>query len=252
MPTFLRFLGSRAFFVNLSIALVGIVLLGWATLTWLDVYTAHGQEIRVPVLKGFQMIQARDIVARQHLNLQITDSLYVPDRQPGEILEQDPLPNSTVKENRIIYVSIVSGHVPKVSLPPLLDLTLRQAELTLGNVGLKKGKVIERSDIASTHVLEAQLGGKPIAAGTLLPKGATIDLVVGMGATETETILPDLTGYNLADVQEIVSGNGLNVGNVEYLGAIRDSSAALVVKQDPAFTPDTKVLPGTYVNIWLR
>jgi len=247
-----RFFLSRPFWLHLALALVGFFLICWATLAWLAVWTAHGQEIRVPLIRGLQMEQARAVAAKQELNIQVTDSVFVDGAQAGEILEQDPLPNSTVKQNRIIYVTIASGKVPRIGLPPLVDLTLRQAELTLSNVGLKKGKVIERSDIASTHILDVQLNGRHLEAGTFIPRGSSIDLVVGSGAIEQETIMPDLTGLSYHEAEEVLSSSGLNLGNVNFMGAILDSNAALVVRQEPPFESDKKILPGSYINIWLR
>ena len=57
MGHFFRFLVSKVFLINLLIALLLISGGLFATLSYLDSYTLHGQEIEVPELVGIHVTE---------------------------------------------------------------------------------------------------------------------------------------------------------------------------------------------------
>ncbi|MGA2824085.1 MAG: PASTA domain-containing protein, partial [Bacteroidales bacterium] len=106
----------------------------------------------------------------------------------GTVLHQDPYPDSRVKENRKIYLTIVSTIPEKTSMPDLKFLTLRQAINTLESCGLKTGKIFYIPSFDADAVQQQMYNGKVIAAGTHLDKGSVIELTVGMGSKGQEEI----------------------------------------------------------------
>ena len=98
------------------------------------------------------------------------------------ILRQDPYPNSKVKTNRKIYLTIVSTNPEKTIMPDLKYLTLRQAVSILESTGLKTGRISYIPTFDQDAVQQQSFEGRVIDPGTKLDKGSVIDLTVGMGS----------------------------------------------------------------------
>ena len=52
-----------------------------------------------------------DVLKQQGFEYKI-DSVYVLDQPPGAVIEQDPDPGTNVKENRTIYLTVVTQIAP--------------------------------------------------------------------------------------------------------------------------------------------
>ena len=186
MNNFFQFLKSKIFLINLLIALVLIASVFGFTYRWLDKYTKHGETISVPDLRGLSPEKVKDFLKDKHLRYEIVDSIYELKKRKGTVIEQDPLTDSKVKENRTIYLTVNAKMPPQVKMPNLMDVSYRQAEAILQTYGLKVGEVIYKPDLAKNAVLAQQYRGKEIKPETMIPKGAVIDLVLGDGLANDE------------------------------------------------------------------
>jgi beta-lactam-binding protein with PASTA domain len=130
--------------------------------------------------------------------------VYHEEYPPLTVLRQFPKAGATVKQNRIIYVSINPVLPPMVPMPDLANpnnTTSRiGAEAILKSNGLRRGRIIQRPHIDLNLVLEMRYQGKPILTGTKIPKGSVIDLVVGDGNGPSDFLLGSLINdrYRLA------------------------------------------------------
>jgi len=248
MSKFGSYLKTKSFRYNLLGAIgtvIAIVLIAFFSLGF---YTRHGEGIPVPVVTGMSVDRAIETLKDQGFDYQI-DSIYVADKEPGTIVEQDPDAGTNVKVNRIIYLTMVTRLSPPVSLPDLTDQNYIEAVATLQNYGLKVGDTTTKPDIAN-HVLEVHFGGQVIKPGTKLPKGSKVDLVLGNGQGASEVDIPDLVNQDLDAARFAIKGAGLTVGTIEYQGSISDSTNLTVVAQFPAKTDSvTKVSLGTRINL---
>jgi beta-lactam-binding protein with PASTA domain len=224
---------------------VGIVLIVFFSLSF---YTHHGEGIPVPQVSGMPVEKAIATLHDQGFDYKI-DSVYVLDKPPGTITQQDPDAGTNVKEGRVIYLTMVTRLAPNVQLPDLTDNTYREAVATLANYGLKVGDTTFRSDIAN-HVLEVRFSGQIIRAGDKLPKGSVVDLVLGDGQGASEVDIPELVSLDLDAAKFAIKGSGLTIGNISYRGAVTDSANLIVVQQFPAKTDSvSKTSRGTRVNL---
>lgn len=248
MNKFWIYLKTRQFRNTLLMAVGSLVVVVLIIFFSLGFYTRHGEGIPVPQLKGLSVEKAMDILKEQGFEYKI-DSVYVLDQPPGAVVEQDPDAGTNVKENRTIYLMVVTRLAPPVSLPDLESYTYREAVATLSNYGLKVGDTTTKPDIAN-HVLEVHFGGQIIKPGTKLPKGSKIDLVLGNGAGPNEVAIPDFTNQDLDGVKFAIRQSGLTLGTITYQGTITDSTNVVVVAQSPMKTDSaTKVSLGTRVNL---
>ncbi len=245
---FWAYLKTKQFRINLLLAICSVFAVILIVFFSLGIYTRHGSGIPVPQLKGLSIEKAMDLLKDQGFQYKI-DSVYVLDQPPGSVIEQDPDAGTNVKENRTIYLTIVTRLAPPIALPDLEPYTYREAAAIIANYGLKIGDTISRPDIAN-HVLEVRFAGQPIKAGDKLPKGSRIDLVLGNGAGPSEVDIPDLVNQDFSTAKFLLKGAGLTLGVVTYEGTITDSASTVVTAQTPAKTDSlNKVSIGTRINL---
>ncbi|HMJ67813.1 MAG TPA: PASTA domain-containing protein [Cyclobacteriaceae bacterium] len=202
---FLRKKTLGAVLANLAIAFFLLTLIGICYFfIYLPNATNHGDSITVPDLAGMKYDELEVFLTKYELRFEVEDSVYHGEYPPLTVLRQFPKAGATVKQNRIIYVSINPVMPPMVPMPDLANpnnTTSRiGAEAILKSNGLKRGRIIQRPHIDLNLVLEMRYQGKKIEAGTRIPKGSVIDLVVGDGNGPSDFVLGSLTRnrYNLA------------------------------------------------------
>ena len=179
---FFHFVFSKRFLKHFiaSLGILGVLI--WIVFLLLSTYTKHGQYIDVPQFAGQNIEQITNDPAYSDFEFVVIDSVFDLKSQKGMILRQDPYPNSKVKTNRKIYLTIVSTNPEKTSMPDLKYLTLRQAVSILESTGLKTGRISYIPSFDQDAVQQQSFGGLVIEPGTKLDKGSVIDLTVGMGS----------------------------------------------------------------------
>jgi len=249
MTKFFQYLRTDSFRKNLIAALVGLTVFFLLIAFGLRQYTRHNEAVLVPELKGLLVNDAVKQLEAMGFRYEV-DSVYQMDARPGLVIEQDPDPQTKVKKHRTLYLTIITRTAPEVAFPDLIEKTFVEAKAMLNNHGLRLGDTVYIPDIARDVVLDVKFGGERLNAGRMIPKGSTIDLVLGDGRGASEVQVPDLIGLTLEQVRFALQGNSLTLGNVNYMGPIIDTAAATVISQTP--TPDApKVSIGTPVNIAL-
>ena len=179
---FFHFVFSKTFLKHFlaSLGILGVLI--WIVFILMNTYTKHGQYIDVPQFAGQNIEQIKSDPAYSDFEFVVIDSVFDLKSQKGMILRQDPYPNSKVKTNRKIYLTIASVNPEKTSMPDLKYLTLRQAVSILESTGLKTGRISYIPAFDQDAVQQQSLDGKVIESGTKLDKGSVIDLTVGMGS----------------------------------------------------------------------
>jgi beta-lactam-binding protein with PASTA domain len=78
--------------------------------------------------------------------------------------------------------------------------------------------------------------GKSVKAGTKIPIGTVVSLVLGAGIAVTEVPIPDLFGMRLADARVVLEANGVQMGSVVLDGDVSqsDTAAAFIYRQNPS------------------
>ncbi|NCD71901.1 PASTA domain-containing protein [Mucilaginibacter agri] len=249
MSKFWTYLKTKSFRNNFLAAIGTVVFVLLVAYFSLGYYTRHGEGVPVPQLKGMNIDRAAALLEQQGFKYQV-DSVYVLDHDPGTVIEQDPDAGTNVKENRTIYLTVVTKLAPNIALPDVEQSTFREAEATLSNFGIKIGDTTYRSDIARDRVLEIRFGGQVIKPGTKLPKGSKVDLVLGDGGGASEVDIPELINLDLDAAKFAIKGAGLTIGTIMYSGAITDSTNVIVTAQSPMKTDSlSKTSIGTRINL---
>ena len=249
MAKFISYLKTKSFRNNLIAAVTTVIVLLMIAFFSLRYYTKHGQGLDVPSLKGLSYAQA--ISKLDDLGLRYAvDSVYVMDKPPGIVIDQDPDAGTFVKDNRTIYLTINTALAPNVTFPDIEFKSLREVQPMLEGFGLKIGDTTYKSDVSRDVVLSASFGGQAIKAGQSLPKGSRIDLVLGDGRGNEEVDIPALIGLTVDEAKFSLKGAMLTLGTITYEGEITDSASATIVMQVPMLTDSlSKVKIGTPINV---
>jgi beta-lactam-binding protein with PASTA domain len=235
---------------NILIAIAIVVALSWIALLSIDYYTHHGETEVVPDLHGSYVEEAEILLAKQGLTVQIIDSVYVRDKKLGTIIEQNPAPNSLVKSNRPIYVTINSRQVRQVTLPDVSDVSYRQALAMLQSVGITVSSVEYAPSDYKDLVTNVKYKGRSLLPGTRIPEGSSIILVVGSGEGELAVAVPIIKGMGIEKATEALSAASFVVGAVEYDVTPNGNEADYIIyRQRPA--AGSSVPSGTKVDIYL-
>lgn len=251
MSKFIAYLKTKSFRTNIIAALltvVGLLLVAFFSLRY---YTKHGQGLNVPLVKGLSFEQAVRKLEDAGLKYEV-DSVFIMDQPAGIVIDQDPDPNTFVKDNRTIYLTINAGKIPNTKFPDIAFKTLREAQAVIESSRLKLGDTTYKPDVSRDVVLEATFGGQPIQPGDIIPVGSRINLVLGDGRGNEDVDIPQLTGLTVDEAKFSLKGSNLSLGNIFYEGNITDSANAVIIKQDPMPVDSlTKVAIGTKINITL-
>lgn len=241
------------FLLNLSAAVVLLFIGGYFVLSRLDDYTSHGKYIAVPAFQMLSPEEAGRIAEKNNLRVMVTDSLYDDAAEPGVVLEQYPLNGAHVKANRLIQL-IVNAHSPeKVPFPQLNNAPYRQSMQTLQAKGFRVGKISYAPSEFRNLVLGLQYKGETVLPGTLLQKGAVIDLVLGDGGGRNRVATPRLQGLQLSQALATLKESYLNTGEIIPDGSVQGSGTAMAVvymqSPDPESQPEIEA--GTYVQLYI-
>ncbi len=240
----------KGFLLNIAVVLV---LLAGAVLYFFFGYlpskTNHGETITVPDLQGLSVDNVESYVTQRNLRYEVDDSTYSEDFPPLTILKQYPPAGSKVKEGRKIFISVNRVAPPSVPIPDLVNQSsLRNAEAVLKSNELKRGQIDYKPSPFLNLVLEMHFEGKPIQAGQRVPKGSTIDLVVGNGYSRSNIPTPDLIGQDFGDASFIILGSSLKIGQVTVDGDTTGQSS-IVIRQQPESGREIKI--GDPVDLWI-
>lgn len=251
MSKFTDYLKTKSFRTNLITAICTVAVLLMIAFFSLRYYTKHGEGLNVPELKGLTLSQAVERLEELGLRYEI-DSVYIMDKTPGMVTDQDPEANTFVKDNRTIYLTVNTALAPNVKFPDIENKSFREAKSILESYRLKLGDTTYKPDVARDVVLEAFFGGQTIKTGELLPSGSTISLTLGDGRGSEDVELPNVMGFPLDEAKFSLRGSMLTIGTIYYEGVVTDSATAVVIGQFPV-PADTvvKVKIGSPVNLIL-
>lgn len=131
---------SGKFWANIAAMLLVVVLLCLGVKFGIDIYTHHGEEIKVPDIKHKQASDAKQLLANRGLEMQVVDTGYVKTLPSDCVLDQMLAPGTMVKRGRIVYVVVNSAHSPMLTLPEIIDnSSYREAQANLMAMGFKVG-----------------------------------------------------------------------------------------------------------------
>jgi beta-lactam-binding protein with PASTA domain len=249
------YLTGKPLWVNILVGLVAVFLLLLIFALSLNALTHHGESLTVPAVTGKKLPDVQGLLDEKGFDVVVQDSVYYDSLPPLTIIKQVPEADAVVKVNRTIYVTINRVVPPDIDMPNLVGYSLRNAEMTLQNLGLRLGDTTSRPDFAKNSVLEQTFNGAAIAPGTKIKVGSTISLVVGSGVGNENMLVPTLVGLSYSEARILAEAQGLTIGAVIPSPLVRDTATAFVVRQSPNATDEQgrayRIRPGQMIDVWL-
>ena len=243
---------GKPLWVHILTGLGIVILLIVVFLQSLHFITRHDKTLTIPAVTGKSFADARKILESKGFEVELQDSMYNDTAKPLSVLRQFPEAEAVVKVNRTVYLTINQSKAPLIEMPNLEGLSFRSAEITMTQYGLKLEDTMYKADFAKNSVLEQQYNGDRIKAGTKIPQGSKLVLILGSGLGHEDFSVPDLVGLTYNDAKVLLESNGLNVGTV--IPSIDPN--AFVGRQSPDhITADgrvNRIRQGQSVDLWLQ
>jgi serine/threonine-protein kinase len=234
---------SKKYLVIPAVLIITLVILLLIVDNFVLPYVVSAEEMRVPNVIGLKKDDAIKKLNDIGLNPIVQTSRYDERFKKDHVIFQKPLPNTTVKINRRVYLT-VSGGVQTVTMPFLINKTVRDAQLTLNRLGLILSQIEQvESELPPDLIVEQQyLEGKE------LPKGTEVWIKVSIGPELGMVRVPNVLGKSLVEAENILRGMSLKIGIKTYI----QSTTLLpntVVDQQPS--ENTLVAVGDSINVVL-
>ncbi len=172
---------SKLLWGNLAAMAVVVLLLALGVKYGLDLYTHHGERIRIPRLIHMKEADAKHILQEMDLLMVVTDTGYVKTLPANVILEQNPDAGEEVKAGRTVYVTINAANSPTITLPDVIDnSSLREAMAKLTAMGFRLGPP-QFVDGEKDWVYGILVDGRHVVYGDKIPIDATLIIQAGNG-----------------------------------------------------------------------
>ena len=250
-----KFITDRPFWVNVLAVILLTLLLIWGFLQLLGVITKHGSYLTVPSVTAKTTADAVKILEKSGFEVVIQDSVYTDTAKMGIVLKQFPEPNSTVKVNRVVLLTINRSTLPMLDMPALQGKSLGYALEILRRSHLLVGDTTYKPDFMMGSVLEQRYNGNIITSGAKIPWGSKIDMIIGGGLSNDQVPVPSLIGLTYGEAKMVLEQNGIMLASTVVDPGITDTTNAFVYKQNPPKLTDDKrtvyIRSGQVMDVWV-
>lgn len=213
-------------------------------------YTRHDVSVNVPGVVGEPFEEAQQALEERGLRVERIAGQYNPDLPRGVVSDQNPPPNSSVKPDRRVYLTVNIGRTPMVRVPSLEGSSVREARNRLQAVGLEVEDVRPDS-IPSPY--ENTITRQEPASGDSLSRGESVTLWYSTGLGDEYVTVPDVTGLTVEEATEELLDLKLRSVLVRASGEETDESESEdreVVRQSPE--ADTQIRQGGEIRLFLE
>ena len=207
LSEFINKFKSKYLWGNLIAMFLVFVLLCVGVKFGIDIYTHHGEAIRVPDIRYKKIEDATRILDDAGLQIVVTDTGYVRSLPADCILEQTPVFGELVKSGHVIYVTINSDHSPRITVPDVIDnSSLREAMAKLTAMGFKLGSP-EYIPGEEDWVYGILVKGRHVVAGDKVSIDDTLIIQVGNGRRDTSDSF-DIVDTISHSKEDVIEGEG--------------------------------------------
>ncbi len=175
-------------------------------------YVKHSDTVKVPKITGMNYIEAKKLIEEGGLRIQQGDIKFDENIPIGQIMDQNPPGDETVKYGRRIYVTICGGEQLS-DVPNLRGKSLRDAKFSLEQRGLKLGETVRKN---TNEYPEDFVISQIIQPGSKVKRNSALDLILSDGPVVGDLLVPSLTGKNLEEAKKIITDSKLKIGKITY------------------------------------
>jgi serine/threonine-protein kinase len=184
-------------------------------------------EVQVPAVTGLTLSAGLDVLNAAELDLEVQGFVYSDEVPENFIVRQRPEAGRIVKAGRSVGV-VLSRGAERHPTPDLRGTPLEDARILLEEAGLKPEVVLRLARGPRDEVL-----GQGIDPGRLLPREASVPLVVSEGPRPVLLRMPRLEGGTLEAALAGLDERGLRVERIEEVKLDDPERQGHVVSQEP-------------------
>ncbi|HZW53277.1 MAG TPA: Stk1 family PASTA domain-containing Ser/Thr kinase [Candidatus Elarobacter sp.] len=199
---------------------------------------APAKDIAMPDLRGQSANRAQQQLIALGLQAKVTNEPSDSVAQ-DHVIRQDPAPGTKLARNDTVAL-VVSGGLPRVSVPDVKGYSADDAQRTLQNAKLK-AKVVAAFDAS---VPKDQVIDVNPAVGTSVRQNSTITLTVSKGVQPIA--VPRVVGHTVDDARRMLSALGLTL-NVDQRSSSDTIPANVIESQNP--DPGASAAPNSGVSV---
>jgi serine/threonine-protein kinase len=162
------------------------------------------------------------------LNTKVNGSEYSQQFPKNHVTYQEPDPGSEIKKDRDIRIIISKG--PKnILMPNLISLSERQARMIMEENGISQGHLTHTyfKAVEKDHIIV-----QVPSAGTMITRGASVDLLVSMGSRPVAYKMPEIAGLSLDKAVLTIEKTNLTVGEIKS-HFDKHKPRNIVIRQEP-------------------
>jgi serine/threonine-protein kinase len=191
-------------------------------------FVRSGSQAKIPQLIGLPLDAARANLEELGFSGVVEREEHSPDFAAGLVIEQRPRGGDVLRKGRKVWLTVSLG-VRETTVPNLVELSYRQADIVLGREGFAKGSTtrVHHPSVPRGSVIAQD--PPPGASGA---EGSRVDLMVSLGPAPEAFVLPDLTGRAAGEVETLLASRGIRVGSRTVL-IDRSVLPSTVLEQDP-------------------
>ena len=251
----------KRFLIHLALILLFFVVILFLSLFILRVYTNHGQKLTLPQYIGESINFATKDAEKQSFKVIVVDSVHRLGIPGGQVLNQNPVGGSKVKENRKIYLTIAkygAEFVLSEDLPKLygMNYEFQKRRLEADEISSTVSSYVYDYKSEPNTILDASYKGKKIISngeaikGIKIEKGSTIEFVLSKSdGGVIENI--DVTCKPFDEVQFLLNTSNLHIGNIIKEGEITELKQAWVYRQDPSIETNPQITIGSNIILYV-
>ena len=193
-----------------ALVIVFLMVAGASAYLTLTFIIKSEDTVIVPDLVGKDVVTALEQLTDLQLNTKVNGSEYSRQFPKNYVTYQEPDPGSEVKKDRDIRI-ILSKGPQNILMPNLISLSERQARMIMEENSISQGHLTHTyiKAIEKDHIV-----GQVPAAGTMIARGAPVDLLVSMGPRPVAYMMPELAGLTLDKAVLMIEKTNLMVGEI--------------------------------------
>lgn len=251
---------DKRFWRHFGFVILALLLCMFLTFMWLRSYTRHGQRLELPDYTGQILEEASQDAKAKSFRMEVMDSVHIVGKRGHEIIRQNPLAHSLVKEKRTIYVTVTkyaAEKIPLSRLPSLYGKSFeRKAEELAEGFQIRAEIVGRQYDPGEAdHILAVIYEGDTIidrrkrGGDVMIEKGSSLGFILSQ-RTGGRLPIPDLICMTYAEAQFLLENSGLLISEVIQEDQIIDLQGAYVAGQVPD-TEEGTIEQGSYMKLSL-
>ncbi|MCP4725066.1 MAG: PASTA domain-containing protein [bacterium] len=172
----------------------------------MPLYVGYGDEVTLPDVTQSDYSSA--LIALDNLGFKvIKESKFDPYASTGIILSQKPLPFTVVKKGRTIHLTVSLGE-QKVTVPNLVGISARDAEIKLQENNLKVGEI----EYQFSSMPEGIVINQQFESMTQMKRGTEVSFTISSGEEKKQVIMPNTINKSVSIAADMVKREGLFVG----------------------------------------